>query len=85
MGGFASHKATTGFVVRDLDLEPETYSRLLFDSLEAGGWVTAGSSADRAWVRAWAEEHLEMAADLPVEMPLHVENDRVTVKRSGRE
>lgn len=51
MAGFVSHKATTSFVVRDLDLDPDTYSHLLFDTLKAGGWVTGGSSADTACQR----------------------------------
>lgn len=84
MAGFVSHKATTSFVVRDLDLDPDTYSDLLFDTLEAGGWVREGSSADAAWVRSWADEHKEMAADLPPEVPLRVDRDRVTMRPASR-
>lgn len=84
MAGFVSHRATTSFVVRDLDLDPNTYSDLLFDTLKAGGWVKEGSSADAAWVRSWAEEHLELAAGLPQDVPLQVEGDRVTIRRASR-
>lgn len=84
MAGFVSHRATTSFVVHDLDLDPNTYSDLLFDTLKAGGWVKEGSSADAAWVRSWAEEHLEMAASLPQDVSLQVEGDRVTIRRASR-
>lgn len=84
MAGFVSHKATSSFVVRDLALDRNTYSDLLFDSLKAGGWVSNGSSEDAAWVRSWAEEHIEMAADLPPEVALQVDQGRVTTRPASR-
>lgn len=84
MAGFVSHRATTSFVVRDLELDPDTYSYLLFDTLKAGGWVKEGSSGDVAWVRSWAEDHIEVAASLPPEVPLQVYRDRVTMRPASR-
>lgn len=81
MAGFVSHKATTSFVVRDLDLDRDTYFGLLFESLKVGGWVSEGSPDDSAWVRSWAEEHIEMAAGLPAETPLQAEGDRVSLRQ----
>ncbi len=80
MAGFTSHKATTSFVVRDLDLDSTTYVELLFATLQAGGWVRERSRADLSWVRKWANDHLQLAADLPVEAALIVEGDIVTVR-----
>jgi len=80
MAGFTSHKATTSFVVRDLDLDFTIYAELLFATLQAGGWVHERSGADASWVRAWAGDHIRLAADLPAEVPLVVENDVVTVR-----
>lgn len=81
MAGFVSHKATTSFVVRDLDLDLDTYVALLFESLKLGGWVNEGSPEDTSWVRAWAEEHIEMAAGLSAETPLQAEGDRVSLRQ----
>lgn len=82
MAGFASHKATTSFVVRDLDLTPTTYTELLMETLEAGGWVERRSIEDVAWVRLWARDHIDMAADLPSEVPLQIDGEGVTLKRA---
>jgi hypothetical protein len=84
MAGFVSHRATTSFVVRDLDLDPTTYSDLLFDTLKAGGWVSERSSDDAAWVRSWANEHQDLAAELPPEVPLQVDRDRITLRPASR-
>lgn len=83
MAGFVSHKATTSFVVRDLDLDSDTYADLLFATLQAGGWVQERSRADASWVRAWADEHVRLAAHLPEEVPLAVDNDTVHVRASN--
>lgn len=80
MAGFVSHRATTSFVVRDLDLDPDTYSALMFESLKMGGWVNEGSPEDMDFVRSWADEHIEMAAELPTETPLQSHGDRVSLK-----
>lgn len=80
MAGFVSHRATTSFVVRDLDIDAETYVALLFDTLCSGGWVTRGSAEDRAWVAEWAAEHAKEADGLPVETPLRFHKDRVMVR-----
>ncbi len=84
MAGFVSHRATTSFIVRDLALDRNTYSDLLFETLEAGGWVSEGSSEDVAWVCSWAEEHIAMAAHLPEEVPLQVDRGRVTTRPASR-
>ena len=81
--GFVSHKGTTSFVVRDLDLDAGTYADLLFDSLEAAGWVTGGSSTERAWVGDWARAHIELAAAFPKETPLRIDGGCVTLRRPG--
>lgn len=83
MAGFTSHKATSSFVVRDLDLDAATYAELLFATLQAGGWVQERSPADVSWVREWASEHLQLAADLPEEVPLLVKDDIVRVRTSS--
>jgi hypothetical protein len=83
MAGFVSHKATTSFVVRDLDLDSNTYAELLFATLQAGGWVQEQSGADASWVRAWANEHVHLAADMPEEVPLAVDNNTVRVRASS--
>lgn len=80
MAGFTSHKATTSFVVRDLDLDPTTYAELLFETLQSGGWVR--SRADASWVDTWASDHIQLAADLPEEVPLIVEDDVIRVRTS---
>lgn len=84
MAGFVSHKATTSFVVRDLDIDAAAYAELLFDTLREGGWVAEGSADDRDWVREWAVEHIEMAADLPAETPLRLDRAQVTVRGADR-
>lgn len=83
MAGFVSHRATTCFAVRDLDIDETAYSELLFESLRAGGWVDEGSNEDRAWVAVWAREHIEAAADLPLETTLRISFDRVTPRGAG--
>jgi hypothetical protein len=80
MAGFASHKATTNFEVRDLPLEPEMYARLLFESLADGGWVDRASGSDLEWTNDWAKEHAELAAAFPDETPLTIERGRVAVR-----
>jgi hypothetical protein len=82
MAGFMSHRATTCFVVRDLDVNAATYTDMLFKTLADGGWVTEGSGADRRWVAQWAVEHMEMAAELPVDTPLRFDRGRVLVRTS---
>jgi hypothetical protein len=79
MAGFVSHKATTCFVVRDLDIDFDTYSELLFDTLKQAGWATDAAD-DRAWVRDWATEHLAVASNLPVETPLRFRGGEVVVR-----
>ncbi len=83
MVGFVSRKSTSCFVVRELDIDASTYTQLLFDTLRDGGWVSEGSAEDRAWVKEWTAEHIDIAADFPVETPLRVQRDRVMV-RAGR-
>ena len=80
MGGFVSHKATTCFVARDLDMDVATYTDLLFASLEAGGWVTDSDADDHEWVQKWAAEHIELAAQFPVEHPLRIRRDHVVLR-----
>jgi hypothetical protein len=82
MAGFVSHKATTCFVVRDLDMGANTYVALLYDTLRLAGWVSEESEGDRAWAREWALEHLDIAADFPVETPLRFHRDTVAVRRA---
>lgn len=81
MAGFTSRKASTCFVVRDLDIDPATYVELLFEALGEGGWVREGSADDRKWVKGWAGEHMDMAAGFPTETPLQVDRDQVTIRR----
>ncbi len=82
MEGFVSHRGTTSFVVRDLQLDAGAYAGLLFDTLAAAGWVEADSPADRTWVARWAAAHLEMAARLPVEHPLRLERAGMVAVRA---
>jgi hypothetical protein len=84
MAGFTSRKATTCFVVRDLDMEPDVYSGLLFDSLRDGGWVDEDSTHDQTWVADWAAEHMRGGALLPAEAPLRFYRDEVSVRTAGR-
>lgn len=76
MSGFVSHKATTCVLVRDIDIDAATYTDLLWDSLIEGGWVSEGSTDDREWAWVWAEEHMSLAASLPLETTLHVRHDQ---------
>ncbi len=80
MGGFGSHKATTCFVARDLNMDAATYTDLLFASLQEGGWVTDSNPDDREWVKKWAAEHIELAAQFPVERPLRINRDHVVLR-----
>lgn len=84
MAGFTSKRATTCFVVRDLDMTPDTFTGLLFDSLCQGGWVDDDSIHDRAWVADWAAEHMRSAAALPAESPLRFLRDEVSVRTAGK-
>lgn len=70
MCGFASHKATTVFEVRDLGMAPDTYTGLLLDSLKASGWLTLVSEEDQVWLDDWVDEHLCAASDFPPGVPL---------------
>jgi hypothetical protein len=79
MAGFVSHKATTCFVTRDLDIDADTYTDLLFKTMSESGWIV-DSAEDRAWVGDWAIEHMEMAADLPMETPLRARRGRVLAR-----
>lgn len=83
MAGFVSHKATTSFVSRDLDLDSGTFTELLFETLREGGWVRPESREDMAWVRDWAVEHIRAAADLPTETPLRIQDGDVVVRRAN--
>jgi hypothetical protein len=80
MCGFASHKATSSFVVRDVAIEEATFTDLLFTSLRDAGWVTEDSAVDRTWVRDLAADHIRLASKLPVEAPLRFERDRIVVR-----
>jgi hypothetical protein len=82
MAGFMSHRATTSFVARDLDVDPASYTDMLFKTLADAGWVTEGSKDDRRWVARWALEHMETAAELPTETPLRFDRDRVLVRET---
>jgi hypothetical protein len=84
MAGFTSKRATTCFVVRELDLDVATYTGLLFDSLREGGWVEAASKSDREWVAQWAAEHVRMASGLPVETPLRFHLGGITERRADK-
>jgi hypothetical protein len=83
MVGFTSLKATTCFAARDLEMDPDTYADLLYESLARGGWVSDGVAADRAWVAEWAREHLDLADSLPEEKPLRIRGGRVLVRRKA--
>lgn len=72
MYGLASHCPTAVVTVRDLMLDAATFSSVLWDSLERGGWVNAGDPADEAWVEDFASDHLAAAAHLPTEKPLGI-------------
>lgn len=82
MRGFVSQQGTSCFVVRDLDFDPDTYTRLLWETLLEDDSVAEGSDEDEVWVRDWAREHLELAASLPAEVPLAIDDGKVLV-RSG--
>lgn len=82
MAGFVSHRATTCFVVRELDMNPATYTTLLWDTLERGGWVEPADRNDRLWVGQWAAEHIRMAHELPVETLLRFQKDHVMVRQN---
>lgn len=79
MSGFVSHKGTTCFVVRELHIDATSYIDLLFSSLRDSGWVD-DSSEDRDWVEDWAAEHVRIGAELPAEVPLRFDRDRVMVR-----
>ena len=81
MAGFVSHRATTSFLARDLDMSRETFTSLLYETLERGDWVT-GSDDDRLWVEQWAAEHIRMAEELPAETPLRFQQDHVMVRQT---
>ncbi|HZD23119.1 MAG TPA: hypothetical protein VE569_06915 [Acidimicrobiia bacterium] len=83
MAGFVSHRATTSFVVRDLEMDADTYTGLLFTTMRDGGWVSEGSAEDRRWIADWAKEHIEVASGLPLEVPLRIRFDRVTSRHGG--
>lgn len=84
MGGFVSHKGTTCFMVSDLGIDEAAYIQLLWDTLEAGGWVAEDSAEDRAWIEEWGREHLALAADFPIEEPLRIRDGRIRIRGAGR-
>lgn len=55
-------------------MDAATFSVVLGDSLERGGWVSAGDPADEAWVEDFATDHLAAAAHLPTGKPLGILN-----------
>lgn len=61
-------------------MTPDTYTELLWDSLEAGGWLAAGSEDDRAWLDEWATEHLSAAADFQPGEPLRFRRWVISVR-----
>jgi hypothetical protein len=81
MVGFTSLSATSCFAARDLEIDPGTFTDLLYESLARGGWVSDGVASDRAWVAEWAREHLKAAVAQPVETPLMIRGGRVLVRR----
>lgn len=83
MAGFVSHKATTGFMIRDLDIDADTFADLFFKTLSESGWVAKDSAEDRAWVRDWALEHMAIAASLPIGSPLRLQDGRVVVRAAA--
>jgi hypothetical protein len=80
MCGFVSHKSTTVFEVRDLDMTPDAFAEFLWDSLEAEGWLTAGGMEDRAWLEEWADEHLKVAADFEPGLGLQFRDWAISVR-----
>lgn len=84
MCGLASHKASTAFTVRDVDIDLAGFTDLLWESLEVGGWVDAQREGDREWVESWAKEHTLMAVALPPEAPLRVKNGRILIRGAIR-
>lgn len=83
MCGFVSRRATTVFEVRDLDITPDTFTELLSDSLEAGGWLRR-SEDDRAWLEGWAGEHLSAAADFEPGVPLRFSRWVISVRNPSQ-
>lgn len=82
MGGFVSHKATTKFVVRDLDLTPAEYIDLFIDTHRKGGWIVEPS--DLEWAIGFAREHMDLAERLPVETPLSIIGGILQVQESDQ-
>ncbi|MEZ5175517.1 MAG: hypothetical protein R2823_04855 [Acidimicrobiia bacterium] len=72
-----SHKATTTFVVRDLDMSPSEYIELFLDTLTQGGWIRGPADVD--WAIDFAKQHMQMASELPVETPLRICDSEPTV------
>lgn len=72
MYGLASHGATSVMMVRDMEVDAAVFRQLLWDSLEQGGWVTAGNSVDEAWVEEFATDHIEAASHLPTGQPMGI-------------
>lgn len=78
VGGFVSHRATTNFVVRDLNMSPREYVDVFLETLRDGGWIRG--SADVDWAVDFAKQHMEMAMELPTETPLRILDGEPTVK-----
>lgn len=82
MWGFGSHRATSCFLVRDLQIDESTFALLLLESLAGGGWIDADSKAENEWVHRLAAIHVRLARSLPVESPLRLDDDRIVARAS---
>ncbi|MDH4119433.1 MAG: hypothetical protein OEX04_18310 [Acidimicrobiia bacterium] len=75
MSGLASHKGTTSFTVREIDLDRDRFAELLRESLNSAGWTTL--EEDDGWVKEFAEEHIAAAAPFPHEATLRLREGAV--------
>ena len=82
MTGMASGQSTTTFTIKDLDVDRDIYTELLWSTLERDSWVTEGNADDLEWVDKLVGLHLDLAETFEVGVPLRLAGDRLYERRS---
>lgn len=78
VAGLASARATTGFVVADLDMSFTEYVVALRDGLQRQGWWV--DQDDDGWLLDDARQLAAAASVLPTDVELRIERDHITVR-----
>ncbi len=75
VAGLASSRATTTFMVAEVDTDRDRYRQAFVDAMTREGWITDEAASQS--VVAWADDHLEMAAGWPCGVVLGIRDERL--------